>query len=188
MIVANDKPFSQEAFHEFDTPGKNAAASWLKQMGCQSITENDDSANNFQNIFDLEASRKNGEKLVFEVEVKKEWGTEWQENHDNPKYGWASREYPFPWPTMDFPYRKRESKRRAKVTHHIIVGGDYNRLFIVPRDVVLQSPVEDKYVRNRKTNEPFFKVGLPCAKGAWYELRDGKWEKVKRGKRQRTAQ
>ena len=81
---------------------------------------------------------------------------------------------------MDFPYRKRD-KAEEHATHMMIIGGDHTRLFIVNREAMLESPVEDKWCRNRTGSEPFFKVDTLNPKAAFYfkNEKTGKWKQWK---------
>ena len=177
-IVPNDLPFTQSNCDKYDRPGKVPAINLLKWLGCTDIKENLEHLNGFKNIFDLEAW-KDGKKIIVEVEVKEDWGTVWTENHPNQKKcGWAEKAHPFPHPTMHYPYRKRGSVNREMVTHHMTIGGDHKRAFIVNRKTVLNSRV--KYVKPRNRGgqkEPFFDAFV--GQGHFFEWHNADWQHIK---------
>ena len=166
----NDKPFSKEEYNKFDGPAKEVVIEWMRQLGFKDIAINEDEAKRkFAKIWDVCGyTVPNGKQIRIETEVKADWGTVWTADR------WKNRKYPFPWPTMDFPYRRR-NKTLEHCTHHIVVGGDFRRFFIVPRNVVLESPVEEKWCRNRGGSEPFYRVNLPATNSAWFENENGIW-------------
>lgn len=164
-IIPNDIRFSKQRFESFDGPAKEVAKDFLKYLNFKDIQENlAESNGNFSKIWDVKATHpKIDEEWRLELEIKKDWGTKWLE-------------IPFKWPTMDIPYRKRD-KAEEHATHHIVIGGDLKRLFIVNRNVVIDSPVTYKKVRNRNwQEEPFFNIPLPSPKSAfWFKNKDNKW-------------
>jgi len=176
MTQANDKPFEQIVNDKYDRPGKLAAIQLLERMGYTNIKENKEWLNGFVNIFDLEAW-KDGKRIIVEVEVKEDWGTVWFEDHPNQKMGWLEKAFPFPYSTAHFPYRKRGSATREMVTHHMMIGGDFKRAFIIKRAIVLKSRIIICRPRNRNgEKEPFFD---PCVgQGYFFELHD-KWILIK---------
>lgn len=161
--VANDKRFSRASYDENDPKGKQIAEEWFDQNGFFEIEENlKESKRDFTEIWDLKGIHPIFGEFRIESEIKKDWGTKWFE-------------MPFKWPSMDIPFRKRE-KADVHATHHMVIGGDLKRLFIVPRKVVLESPVTSKPCRNRNWEpEPFYNVQLPCEHSAFYFKTDDKW-------------
>lgn len=174
MTKPNDLPFTQSNCDKYDRPGKIPAIQVLERLGYSRIKENKEWLNGFVNLFDLEAW-KNDKRIIVEVEVKEDWGTVWFEN--NPKFGWIEKAFHFPFPTMHLPYRKRGSASREMVTHHMIIGGDFKRAFIVNRATVLKSRIITCKPRNRNgEKEPFFDAFV--GQGYFFELHD-KWNLIK---------
>ncbi len=95
------------------------------------------------------------------MEVKKDWGTVWTE-------------LPFRYATMHFPTRKRD-KVDVHATHHMIVGGDFKRLFVVKREAITNSPIVEKWVRNRSLLENFYEVNVDHPHAAFYFKKNGRW-------------
>ena len=154
MIKTDDMPFSKKRYDKYDPLGKQVAIEWLTKLGFQDIHENEkESKRDFTEIWDIGGTSPTGKIWRIEAEVKKDWGTEWSE-------------MPFRWDTMHFPYRKRD-KAKVHATHMMVVGGDLKRLFIVNREIMLESPVEYKWVRNRRREEPFFSVPTTIKKSSF---------------------
>ena len=167
-VIANDIPFDQDRCDLYDPAGKDVVVEWFNQFGFTGIEENlAEAKKKFSKIWDVKGLSLSGKEFRIEVEIKKDWGTKW-------------KDVPFRYSTMDIPYRKRD-KAKEHATHHIVVGADLRRLFVVERSVVLDSPVTYKKVRNRGwQEEPFFNVPLPSPKSAFYFKNEtGKWEPYK---------
>jgi hypothetical protein len=163
MPIANDIAFNKERYDKYDGPGKQVAVELLDQLGFFEIVENlGESQGNFQNIWDVKGEHPEVGEWRIESEVKEDWGTKWVD-------------VPFKFHTMDFPFRKR-NKAIQHATHMMIVGGDHKRLFIVNREVMLESKVSYKPCRNRQEPEPFFNVDITSPKSAFYfKNKDGNW-------------
>lgn len=170
MPKPNDIRFCKDRYEKYDGPAKLVATEFLQQRGFKKISENlDESRGKFKKIWDVAGthSKKSIGEWRIEAEIKQDWGTKWFD-------------VPFKFHTMDFPYRKRD-KAEEHATHMMIIGGDYKRLFIVNREAMLGSPVENKWCRNRKGSEPFFKVDIQDPKAAFYfkNEKTGKWKQWK---------
>jgi len=173
MTKTNDIRFSKQRYDRYDSLGKNVSQEWMEQFGFVDIQENEnEQKGKFQEIWDIKGYTPNKHiEFRIETEIKDDWGTRWQEDT------WDGKEYPFKWPSMHFPYRKRD-KAQVHATHHMIVGGDEKRFFLIPRQTIITSPVIEKRCRNRKGLEPFFEVSLPAAKSMWFEKNEkGRWKK-----------
>lgn len=169
MTVPNDIKFSKERYQKYDEPAKQIAIEWLGQLGFEDIQENTAEAQrNFKEIWDVRGFKAEVGEWRIEAEIKADWGTVWTD-------------MPFKWPTMDIPYRKRD-KAEVQATHMMVIGGDYQRLFIVNRDVMLNeefTKISSKWVRNRKREEPFFNIVLPAPKSAFWFKKNSKWSLYK---------
>jgi len=163
-IIPNDKRFDVVEHAKCDPIAKQVASEWLVQDGYEDIKENlSESNGKFDRIWDVSGQRSDWDRKRVEAEVKKDWGVEWFN-------------IPFMYTTIHFPYRKR-NKAREHATHMMIVGGDQRRLFVVERQVMLESPVEEKWVRNRKQYEPFFYVDIYAPTSEfWFKNASGVWQ------------
>jgi len=66
---------------------------------------------------------------------------------------------------MDYLWRKNDNDgKRNLPTHHMTVGGDYERLFLNPRCNLTEDNVKLKWCKNTRQEEPFYMCSLP-AKG-----------------------
>lgn len=171
MPRPNDKAFDPEENRICDPIAKRISGEVCAAMGMTNIRENSEGRYR-GHIYDIVAEYQ-GHTLRIETELKKEWG---------PKYCVPRQEepdVPYRWDTMDFPYRKRD---KAKVHAHVhdVVSGDQKHVFRVVRPIVLAAPVENKYVRNRCCEEPFFKVALPAPSSTFFEKVDGAWRIARR--------
>lgn len=164
ITIPNDKRYSKADGEKYDGPGKRVTVDFLTQAGFTDIFENlDESRRKFKRIWDI-AGVHPETKEVWRVdcEIKNYWGTLWKEQ-------------PFRYETMDVPYRKRD-KTEEHATHHILIGEDLKRLFLVKREAVINAPVSEKWVRNRRQNEPFFNIDIRSPDGAfWIKDDSGKW-------------
>jgi hypothetical protein len=141
----NDKPFDKKESDNCDPKCKVVGTELLTQLGFLDIEENlGESHGDFSGIWDIRGTHPEFGEWRFDVELKKDWGTVWLEQ-------------PFRYSTVDIPFRKRD-KAEVHATHHVVIGGDLERLFIVKRSVVLSSTVGYKMCRNRSAPEPFYKV------------------------------
>jgi hypothetical protein len=164
MLQANDIRFSKKRYDLYDNNAKTIAMEWLEQFNFKNITENiQESKKNFSEIWDVKGDHEKYGEFRIEAEIKNDWGIKWLE-------------MPFKYDTMDIPYRKRD-KTKVHATHHMIIGGDLNRLFIVKREKVLSAKVENKKVRNRNwAEEPFYRLSLPCEFSFFYfKNENNKW-------------
>lgn len=152
-VIANDKSFSRNEHKKYDAKGKDAVCEMLVAINPNvTVEENDQESAQWKElppkqwkIWDVKATFPNGEVFTIECEVKHDWGIKW---HD----------VPFRFDTVDFPYRRRDRFKGEYGTHHIIVGGDDRRMFLVSRKILLASPIRYKMCRNRDGEEPFYGV------------------------------
>lgn len=170
--------FQKKACDKFDLSAKNVLIKFLEQLNFTDIKIYDEVKNGFVQIFDMIAYR-NGKKFIFEVGVKQDWGTKWYKNHEDIKYSWETKRAPFPYPDVHELFRKGNTKdnTRLNVTHNVIMGGDYKRLVIIPRKVVLNSEVIQKKCKNIPAGEvdTFFSIPVTDERLYWCELHDEKW-------------
>lgn len=165
MTIANDIRFSKERYEKYDGMAKDVATEWLTQMGFSELSENMDEANRkFRKIWDMRGQHPDLGEWRIEAEIKQDWGTKWLE-------------MPFKYPTMDIPFRKRD-KTEQHATHMMVIGGDLKRLFVVNREVMLNSPKSYKKCRNRGwAEEPFFNIQLPAPQSSFWFKEGKKWKK-----------
>lgn len=162
--VLGDKRFDINEFEKFDSDAKKVTAEFLNQVGFNDIRENEgESKRNFSKIWDISGNHSDLGEWRIEAEIKRFWGTKWGNK--------------FPYTSMNIPYRKR-NKAEEHATHHMIIGEDLNRFFIVERSVVLTSPVEEVWVRNRKGYENFYKVSVSSDCSGFWEKKRGKWNPI----------
>lgn len=166
MPTPNDKVFDKNTANECDPKANYASTQVCLAFGMCDIRENDESVYT-GHIYDLIANYR-GKDVRIETELKKDWGPAWSMPNCHP-------EVPYKWPTMDFPYRKRD-KAKVHANFHDVVGRDLRRVFRVPRKVILESPVSEKWVRNRQCMEPFFNVALPAPCSAFWHKVDDNWQ------------
>lgn len=168
MILSNDIRFSKTRHFLYDKPAKEVAAEWMLQLGFDNLEENKgEEKGNFKKIWDLKGNREGVGEWRIEAEIKVDWGTKW-------------KDVPFKYSTMDIPYRKRD-KAEEHATHMMVIGGDYKRLFVVNREVMLESPVSYKKCKNRGwKEEPFFNIDIYSPKSFfWFKEKDS-WKIYKR--------
>lgn len=172
MVLPNDKPFCKETWKKYDAMGKEVLLGWLNQFRFSDIAVNEaEEKGDFKKLWDMSAVAPDGRTLVFDPEVKADWGTEWQ------KEMWEFLTCPFPFCTMHIPFRKRKDSNIC--THHVVIGGDCRRLFIVHRSVMVASPIEEKWCRNTRMKEPFYAVRLPAEMSLWFEKDENdKWRRI----------
>ena len=162
--MKNDIEFSKYRYNLYDKPAKIVAKDFLLQMGFKNVEENLNEENlNFKEIYDVKGFHDIFGEWRIESEIKKDWGTKW-------------KEIPFRYPTMDIPYRKR-IKSEIYTTHMMVIGGDLNRLFIVKREIMMNSNISKKKCRNRYSNElePFYNIDLNSKFSKFYFKLKGKW-------------
>lgn len=179
MEVVGDKPFDHRENERSDGFSKDVLLDWLRFKGWTDFEENPESKYTGK-IWDIKATPPGGRPLRFDSEVK--W--EWTPVPDAKERLWTSRArygYPFRWPSMDFPWRKRD-KAEEHANLHVIVGGDGLRLFMVHRRILLSSPVGYKPVWNRGgAKEKFFFVSPAQTGCTFYEKRGAEWFCVYKG-------
>jgi hypothetical protein len=165
---SNDIKFSRKRYDLYDVPAKDIAKEWLLQLGFKDIDENlGESNGNFSKIWDVKGFMEKTGEWRIEAEIKQDWGSKW-------------KEIPFRYDTVDIPYRKRD-KAEEHATHHMVIGGDLKRLFIVNREAVLKSPVNYKKCRNRGwEEEPFFNVDIESPKSSFWFKESEKWKVYKK--------
>lgn len=137
------------------------------EQGMYNFRKNDESVYT-GHIYDLTARfrGRNGREydIRFETELKQKWkGLAWSQPIGHP-------DVPFMYPTIDFPYRKRD-KADVHAHYHDIVGESW--LFRCHRSVVVQAPVHRKYCDNTGRKEPFFTVPLPAPRSQFWQKVDG---------------
>ena len=125
-----------KALNKFDLSCKEVFISFLEQHNFTKIKIFNEVKIGFREIFDITARRNR--TCNFEVGVKQDWGTFWKEHHDDVRYNWENKSAPFPHPHIHELYRKGNSKdnARLRVTHNVIMGGDFKRLVIIPREII----------------------------------------------------
>lgn len=162
-MIKNDKPFCKKTWEECDFDGKKIAKQWLKQYGFSSIEENlEEAKGNFKELWDVKGIHPEFGEFRIEAEIKKDWGTKWFD-------------MPFKYEAIHIPFRRRD-KAEVHSTHHMVIGGDLKRLFIVKRDVVINSPIEEKKCKNRGWQlEPFYVIPITADHSKFYFKKNNKW-------------
>ena len=166
MPTANDKRYEKELDRQCSDAALAVSLRTCLKFGMKNPRRNREDVYT-GHIYDLVFDYFGNEVRV-ETELKREWKEDWSRAIVHP-------DVPYKWDTMDVPYRKRDKGIKHANLHHII-GGDGKRAFWVPRDVVLASPVNDKYCRNRGCEEPFFNIPLPAPSSMFWIEENGEWK------------
>lgn len=145
---------------------------------CEFEVNMDEKKGNYTNVWDLVVKIPNKKRLNVEINVKKEWkagldhkGRDWTKN--------IFKNYPFMWDTMDYLWRKNDNDgQRNLPTHHMTIGGDYQRIFFNPRFNLKEESVSLKWCKNTRSQEPFYMCSLPSPSSIFYEKKSNEWIKV----------
>lgn len=169
MATINDKPFDKIAYLKSDAKVKYVIMEFLRQQKFVDILENiEEQQRIFRKIWDVKGFRQDIGEIRIEGEEKRVWG--------------PGRKYPtFTFRTVSIPMRKRD-KTREHATHHLVVGHDCRRAFLVPRKVVLESPTWDKVCSNTGETEGFYNISVYHKEAAFLQKGDDEiWRKVPYG-------
>jgi len=146
---------------------------------CEFLINEAEKNGNYKYVWDIMVKSAKRKTFKVEVNVKNEWMPPLPGSKDN----WVvnkKEEYPFCWPTMDYCGRKNDDGgRRELPTHHMTIGGDYERIFWNPRVNLHEEDVGPKWTTTTKAFEDYYKCPLPAPCSIWYEKnKNGDWKRV----------
>ena len=147
----NNRPFDRQSYNQNDARAKKAMVSYLTAQNFSNIVDKEDY------YFDVSASKKD-KKFFFEVEIKNQWGSNW-----NPS-----------WREVRIPERKRRliNKKNKEYANHdlyfVVFNSDCTQAWFIKDSIVNSSNVgtiqNSRRIGEPHLEEPFFHIPTEEAK------------------------
>ena len=148
----SNRPFDRQSYSENDGRAKDAIKTFLRQNNFYDIKDKEDF------YFDVSARRGESGRFLFEVEVKNQWGAEW-----NPS-----------WSEVRIPGRKKRllSLWQNSYSDHelffVVFNTDCSKAWLIDGETLGKSPVgriqNSTRAGSPHLKEPFYHVPIRNAK------------------------
>ena len=160
----DNKPIDAESL-KCDGPSRMESANFIPQIYRQSgmpitnLRVNGEEGKSYsEGLWDVAATLPNGKEMKFEVEQK-------DDDFWSP--------FPFRYPTMNSPDRKRNSN----ADFLLLYNSSYNRAWLTSKKTAVSYPSIMKKCKNYSKPEPFLDV--PIEKGKFFKKVNGVWQEDK---------